>query len=432
MEKLKSTLPVHWTKDYLKKIYYSDRRPWVVAFSGGKDSTLVLQLVFEILKEIEKKHFKPIYVLTSDTEVEPPIIEQYINNTLMLIQNTIDRKRLPVEIVKVKPKVEDSFWSKLIGKGYPAPTRWFRWCTSYLKIRPSRRAIENIVKVHGSVILLLGTRKDESRERKNRMNAREYSSKGLNPHHDIPNALVASPISEWTTKQVWAYLQNNPPPWGENHDFMLNLYRQASGDECHLILDLISPSCGGSRFGCWTCTVVKKDLSMQGFIKAGEAWMQPLNRFRDWLKEARDNPGMRSRTRRNGFEGPGPFNPAARKEILRLLFETEKKVGKHLISDKEIRYIQYQWNSEFDLKESAVHIANQYGRVLKKMNNFKLPPGDQEIIDDLIADMELQPELVQSILYLVTKKYASLDVYGAKTNLQREIETIIETAASNL
>jgi DNA sulfur modification protein DndC len=404
----------------------------VLAFSGGKDSTLVLQLMYEMLEGLKENQYKPIYILISDTKVEPPLIEDYIDKTLELIQKDIDKKKLPITIIKVKPKVEESFWCKLIGRGYPSPTRWFRWCTSYLKIRPSRRAIENIVRDNGSVILLLGTRKDESRNRKNRMEAREYSSKGLNPHHEIPDALVCSPIADWTTEQVWAYLQNCPPPWDINHDFMLKLYRQASGDECHLILDLISPSCGGSRFGCWTCTVVKKDLSMQGFIKTGEEWMQPLNYFRDWLKEVRENPAMRSQTRRNGSEGPGPFNKSARKKILNLLFETEKKVGRRLISDREIRYIQLQWQKEFDLKESAIEIANQYGRDIKKMNDFNLPPGDKEIMDDLIADMELQPELIKSILNLVSKKYASLEIRGAKTNLKTEIAGVIETAALNV
>ncbi len=318
------------TRDHIQKIYFSDRRPWVIAFSGGKDSTLVLQLVYEMLEYLEPSQYKPVYVLISDTQVEPPIIEDYIDKTLELIQKDIDRKKLPIKIIKVKPKMEESFWCKLIGKGYPSPTRWFRWCTSYLKIRPSRRAIEDIVRDNGSVILLLGTRKDESRNRKNRMEAREYSSKGLNPHHEIPDALVCSPISDWTTDQVWAFLQDTPPPWGDSHDSMLNLYRQASGDECHLILDLISPSCGGSRFGCWTCTVVKKDLSMQGFIRTGEEWMQPLNVFRDWLKEARENSGMRSRVRRDGSHGPGPFNESARKKNIQFAFGDRKKGWSHI------------------------------------------------------------------------------------------------------
>jgi DNA sulfur modification protein DndC len=132
------------SKDNIRKIFFSDQRPWVIAFSGGKDSTLVLQLMYEMLEGLEKTQYKPIYILISDTKVEPPLIEDYIDKTLELIQKDIDKKNLPITIIKVKPKVEESFWCKLIGKGYPSPTRWFRWCTSYLKIKPSRRAVENM------------------------------------------------------------------------------------------------------------------------------------------------------------------------------------------------------------------------------------------------------------------------------------------------
>ena len=185
-----------------------------------------------------------------------------------------------------------------------------------MKIRPARKAIEKITKEYGSIILLLGTRLDESSARKNRMKSREYSQKRLNPHHEIPNALVALPIANWTTDQVWEFLKiKNPPPWGGNHDDLKNLYSQATGWECYFILDLLSPSCGGNRFGCWTCTVVKEDISMKGFISSGENRLLPLNEFRNWLKDIREDLGMCLSYRRNGAEGPGPFSADARKLI---------------------------------------------------------------------------------------------------------------------
>jgi len=93
------------TKDNIRKIFFSDRRPWVIAFSGGKDSTLVLQLMYELLEGLEQNQYKPVYILISDTKVEPPLIEDYIDKTLELIQNDIDKKKLPITIIKVKPKV---------------------------------------------------------------------------------------------------------------------------------------------------------------------------------------------------------------------------------------------------------------------------------------------------------------------------------------
>jgi DNA sulfur modification protein DndC len=240
----------------------------------------------------------------------------------------------------VKPSLDDGFWSKLIGRGYPPPTRWFRWCTTNMKIKPSRRAIDKIVATHGSV-LLLGTRRAESSSRAARMDGRQTNLRNLNPHHEIPNAFVSTPIADWADDGVWQYLyENNPPPWGLAHDRMLTLYRQALGGECPIVMDLNTPSCGGSRFGCWVCTVVKVDKSMEGFIQSGEQWMKPLAEFRDWLKEFRERPEARMAVRRDGSKGPGPFTPEARRTILKELLEREGEVGLRLISDEELLHVQ--------------------------------------------------------------------------------------------
>lgn len=296
----------------LEALYFGDARPWIIAFSGGKDSTAVLQLVFEMLLALGDKATKPVVVLSSDTQVEAPNVAAYVSAALQRIEHAAKKLGLPLSVRLVKPTAAESFWGKLIGKGYPPPSRWFRWCTSNMKIKPSRRIVEEISRSFGSVILLLGTRVDESAQRGRTMQARGINSRGLNPHHEIPDALVATPIADWTTDDVWEYLVSNPCPWGGNHSYLVALYRQAGGGECPVVFDLNTPSCGGSRFGCWTCTVVKEDKSLQGFIRSGEEHLQPLVDFRDWLIELRDKPGYRSEVRRNGNQGPGPFLPSAR------------------------------------------------------------------------------------------------------------------------
>lgn len=350
------------SRKLLKMNFLADNRPWVVAYSGGKDSSLVLQLVYEILLDLEPEQRKPVYVIASDTRVEAPIIEAYVEERLKTLQQHAQQSGLPLYPKLVSPTVEQGFWYNLIGKGYPPPTRTFRWCTSKMKIKPVRDVIEKIVEEYGSVILLLGTRTKESSDRGQRMNARELNGRGLNLHQEIPNALVLSPISEWTSDQVWEYLFTNNPPWGGNHDFMLKLYRQANGGECPVVMDLNTPSCGGSRFGCWTCTVVKSDRSMESFVENGEAWMQPLNDYRNWLKLIREDENRRSPYRRNGREGIGPFVSATRKEMLAELLKTEQKLGRRLISDEELVSIQEVWGKEFDVMDSAYRIAESHGR----------------------------------------------------------------------
>nr|VFJ88625.1 MAG: DNA sulfur modification protein DndC [Candidatus Kentron sp. LFY] len=417
------------TLSELQNLYLSDDRPWVVAFSGGKDSTLLLQLVFDSMLRLGHHASKPVHIVSCDTRVEAPNISAYLNEVLVRIEKGGKRHGLNLLAHLVSPEARESFWGKLIGKGYPSPTRWFRWCTTNMKIRPTRRVIEQITRESGSVVLLLGTRFGESSQRGRRMKDREYTARGLNPHHEIPNALVAAPISHWNTDEVWEYLFNhNPPPWGGSHDFLLDLYRQAAGGECPIVLDLDTPSCGGSRFGCWTCTVVKQDKSMQGFIDTGGTWMQPLIGFRDWLKEIRERPDWRSPIRRDGSTGPGPFLPIKRIEILRELLQLEKNVGQPLVSDDELRYIQSEWRREFDLAETALTLANENGRAIQGMTDAKLPSIEQQVLDDLVAEHAVNPDLVDKLLKLVLHDYRDLNIHGSKAALKRAIEERIEAS----
>lgn len=364
---IESDQHIELTRKILKENYLADKRPWVVAYSGGKDSTLVLQLVYELLQEFPKEQQKPVYVISSDTQVEAPIIEEYVSESLQLISQHAQQNQLAITTQLVAPAIEQGFWFNLIGKGYPPPNRWFRWCTSKMKIRPVRKVIEKITEQYGSVILLLGTRISESANRSRHMKSIAKNSRGLNPHHEIPNALVLSPIAHWSTDDVWEYLfTNNPPPWGGSHHQMLDLYRAANGGECPVIMDSETPTCGGSRFGCWTCTVVKEDKSMQSFIANGEEWMKPLNDYRNWLKEIREDEDRRCKEKRDGREGLGPFKAQTRMEMLAELLKTERLVNRVLIRDEEIFAIQQQWNEDFDIAQSAFRIAIKSKRQLNR------------------------------------------------------------------
>ncbi|WP_295431259.1 DNA phosphorothioation system sulfurtransferase DndC [uncultured Thiodictyon sp.] len=415
----------------LEKLYFADTRPWIVAFSGGKDSTAVLQLVVEMLLAVGDRATKPVLVLSSDTRVEAPNVAAYVTGALRKIDDAATTLRLPLCTQLVGPTAAESYWGKLIGKGYPPPSRWFRWCTSNMKIKPSRRAIDEITRRHGSVILLLGSRISESAQRGRTMQEREINSRGLNPHHEIPNALVATPIADWTTDDVWEYLVSNPCPWGGNHNFLVSLYRQAGGGECPVVFDLNTPSCGGSRFGCWTCTVVKEDKSLQGFIRSGEDHLQPLVVFRDWLIELRDKPGYRSDVKRNGNAGPGPFLPCARQEILDALLELERGMGMPLISDAELAYIQHQWSLEFDFQNQlAVEIAAKYGRRIAMPDVGKsAPSAEDDLLEQAALEAGINPDLLRQALDIRRTGFPSLDKWGAKTQFERAIGDLLDKAA---
>lgn len=418
------------SKRALKELYQADGRPWVVAYSGGKDSTLVLQLVYEMLVELGAAAQKEVHVISSDTQVEAPNVVAYVTAALDAVQADAIRRGLPLKCTLVRPAVSETFWAKLIGRGYPPPTRWFRWCTTNMKIKPSRREIEKITSKHGSAILLLGSRMAESSDRRNSMKSRPKNLLNLNTHHEIPNAFVMAPIASWEDDDVWEYLyENNPPPWGRDHDQMLTLYRKAVGGECPVVVDLNTPSCGGSRFGCWTCTVVKMDKSMDGFIETGEDWMRPLAEFRNWLKEYREIEDVRMLRRRDGSEGPGPFTSEARKEILRRLLSVEREVGIPLISDDEINYIQSTWSSEFDLTCQAMEISAKFGRVIERNADVPLDDDERVILEGIIERRGLDSDLVSNVLAL-EPEFPNLDRWGARPELRRRLEELIKVAES--
>ena len=339
----------------IQDVYLENARPWVIGYSGGKDSTTALQLVWYALAELPVEERKyPVYVISSDTLVETPVIVSYITGTLARIETHASEQQMPFHTELVRPKTEDTFWVNLIGKGYPAPYSRFRWCTDRLKIQPANRFILDKASEHGEVILVLGSRKGESATRDQVLNLHRLKNSLLSRHTTLPNAYVYTPIVDFGLNDVWMYLLSNPPPWGGDNKQLVTLYRNANAQgECPLVVDETTPSCGNSRFGCWTCTVVSKDRSMEGLIDNGEEWMLPLLEFRDFLAETQEperKADIREHRRRNGkitFVGRklirGPYTLEFCKKLLRKLLETQQQVREEgpdpnlqLITDAEI------------------------------------------------------------------------------------------------
>ncbi|WP_199900206.1 DNA phosphorothioation system sulfurtransferase DndC [Neisseria weaveri] len=329
--------------------------PWIVTFSGGKDSTLVAHLVFDVLLSLPPSLRKRrIYFVSNDTLVESPLVVKHMRDTLAQILRAAQIFKLPVEGEVTTPKLQDTFWTLLIGKGYPSPNRNMRWCTDRLKIQPTSQFILDKAAENGAAIIVLGVRKDESSTRKTSIDShKNIGNSNLTAHGSLPNAFVYRPIVDLSTDDVWEFLASNNPPWGGTHNALIKLYREAAGGECPIVLSQEeAPGCGtnSSRFGCWTCTVVNKDKSLQGFVDVGKTEYQPLIDFRDWLVEIRNKPEYRQVERRNGtvtIKGgkhiPGPFTVEARQMILAKLLEIQTAYGHELISQDEIDLIKQIW-----------------------------------------------------------------------------------------
>ncbi|MGR5000952.1 DNA phosphorothioation system sulfurtransferase DndC [Vibrio celticus] len=278
--------------DKTKELYQKDDIPWVIGYSGGKDSTAILQIVWNAIAELkeEGKSSKPVHVISTDTLVENPIVALWVDRSLKQMQKAVDEQELPIHPHRLTPKTEDRFWVNLIGKGYPAPRYKFRWCTDRLKISPSNTFIQDVVKKNGEAILVLGTRKHESTVRSASManieNRSDNTRKedGLNVNTQLDRVWVYTPVEDWTNDDVWSFLTQQKNPWGYRNSDLLGMYQGATdGGECPLVVDKSTPSCGDSRFGCYVCTMVGEDKSMAAMIANDEEkeWMLPLLALRN-------------------------------------------------------------------------------------------------------------------------------------------------------
>jgi DNA sulfur modification protein DndC len=333
-------------KEELIELYRSDSRPWLVGFSGGKDSTMVASIIFEVILAIpEKEREKEVHIVCTDTRVEIPAIVEIIQKTLKQMEKFSNENNLKIEVHLLRPATDDSFWVNIIGRGYPPPNRNFRWCTQRLKIDPVNRFIEKRITKWGEAILHLGSRRTESPNRAKTMINREQRN-GLTRHPNLPRVWISNPIQYLTTEQVWAYLLQHKNPWGGNNEELYRLYSKAGGGECPLQIDTNAPACGNSRFGCWTCTVVERDKTSEGLLESGDEKMELLLNFRDTLLEFR-NPenGFRDTRRMNGNMGPGPLTIDARRELLKKLIDLQQKIGIELITHDELFLIQQFWKS---------------------------------------------------------------------------------------
>jgi DNA sulfur modification protein DndC len=430
-----------------QRLYAEDDVPWVVGYSGGKDSTATLQLVWSALEGLKpKQRHKPVFVISTDTLVENPVVAAWVGRSLEVMADRAEELGVPLTTHRLTPKVSDTFWVNLIGKGYPAPRPKFRWCTERMKIKPSNTFIRQVVADHGEAIVVLGIRKAESSARARSMARQEETRVRdlLSPNASLPNSLVYSPIESWTNDDVWTFLMQRPNPWGYDNKDLLSMYQGASEDgECPLVVDSSTPSCGDSRFGCWTCTLVEKDKSMSAMIQndGEKEWMLPLLELRNRLDVSDDRHlrDFRRITGRVQLHGDrlihGPYTQAAREEWLRELLKAQRWIREQapenvrdtqLISRDELREIRRIWVVE--KHEFEDHLPSIYEEAMGEPFDdgslgAHLPLGAEELADlrELCGD-ELHYQLVRDLLDVERQQKLSLRRRG----LLGELETTLE------
>lgn len=446
-------------KDEIRQLYAEDRIPWVIGYSGGKDSTAIVQLVWLAIAELptDKRH-KPIHVISTDTLVENPVVAAWVTRSLELMAESAQRLRIPIHPHRLTPEIGDTFWVNLIGRGYPAPRHKFRWCTERLKIKPSNTFIRSVVHQNGEAILVLGTRRAESaaRARNMELHAKQALRERLTPNASLPNSLVYTPIERWSNDDVWTFLTQVKNPWGYNNHDLMSMYRGASADgECPLVVDTSTPTCGNSRFGCYVCTLVDQDKSMAAMIQNDheKEWMEPLLALRNELdfrgdgkreaersnREFRRNTGKLTYYTTSSGEGrlvPGPYTQNARAHWLRRLLEVQKTIREtgpaevrqlQLLTADELHEIRRIW--VVDKHEIEDLLPKIYAEVLGE--EYPGPSIDENLVFDSEAlallrqhssGDELHFEMVRNLLD-IERRYRTMN---SRRGLFADLETTVE------
>lgn len=417
--------------------------PWIIGFSGGKDSTTVLTLVWRALLLVREKRgqkalSRQVFVVNNDTLVENPIITDYIIEVLDCIKKGASEQNLPIRVEITLPKLEDSFWINFLGKGYPVPNNQFRWCTERLKIKPTSQFILDKVDAMGEAIVLIGTRLSESATRAKSIRKHEIKGHRLTKHPLNPNTFTYAPIKELYLEEVWYVLSKEPSPWGYDNDKLLQIYADASADdyECPtMITDKTQPSCGQSRFGCWVCTVVKEDKSMKALVEHGNAWMAPMLAYRDLMVEGRNVSENRYATRRNGqaavdTEGHnmGNYTFEYRKDMLKRLLILQRDLQKikphmELVSNQELVAIQINWFRDGFFTPKVTDIFNDVYKRTMPFENMQYQ--ERLLLEQVCKDTPEDYHLINDLVSLQKSKTILMNNNGLQGDIERRLDNYI-------
>ncbi len=290
----------------LEQLYKKNKR-WIVTYSGGKDSTALVVL------SLYMKTVHPdidLNITYADTMMEIPQMAIVAKSFLESI-----KERYPAAVKIVTPELEDTYWVRMIGRGYPPPGPRFRWCTPKIKIKPSRKLHED------SGLFITGLRMGESQQRDIRLKssclnggANECGSEVWVNQKGID---VAAPIIHWSAEDVWYFLM---------------MPGRKAVAETQLVVDLYGNT--SMRFGCWMCTVVMKDKTMIALAKSGDYKVKKLLEFREWIVEECKKPENRY-FRKDGRKGR--LRIEFRKEILAKLERLQMSLDITLILENEIK-----------------------------------------------------------------------------------------------
>ena len=314
------------TMQAIRRAYLrADRRPWVLAYTGGEYSTLLLQLVWEVVEALpDAERRRPIVLAGNDRLVESPLVRDRLRDGPTTIRREARRRGLPLTLRYPRPCLDRTLWVEVIGRGRVPRTGAFRWRSDRMRVRPPSRLLERLVPSDEEVVLLVGTCEAEPETRRRPTTKRGAGARPRNRRHP-DGCRRFTPLTALDDGEVWTVLRQRDPPWGGTHRDLIALYGDAGARE--------------RLFG-----------------------------FREWLLALGDDDANRDRTHRDGSvrrrsDGSyvmGPFTLSVRKTIFERLLALREALGADLIHPGEIELIEDLWRRDRVREECRLALRNAF------------------------------------------------------------------------
>lgn len=289
--------------------YGRENPHWMIAYSGGKDSTSLLVAVDHLITTGRVQRPQSITLIYADTRMELPPL----HNSAMGLLEHFENKGYNVRIAL--PAMDERFYVYMLGRGVPPPKNRFRWCTNWIKLKPMQRVHDELEATHGKMLLLTGMRIGESAMRDARI-AMSCSKDGAECGHGWfqqnlkgPNKLA--PILHWRLCNIWDWLLH-----AKELGYPTGMIAEAyGGDEAEEI---------NARTGCIACPLASRDVALEAVIALPQwQYLAPLTHLRPLWEELR-KPHNRLR-KPDGRMGPLTF--AARMWALEQVLKIQQAVN---------------------------------------------------------------------------------------------------------
>jgi len=378
----------------------------IITYSGGKDSTALAIIFYDWLERTRPEDVEVIF-LHNDTLGEIPPMESWARKFMKQAEHLIGELGYEVKAIIAPPPLIDTFYWRVIVRGYPAPSYSFRWCVKLLKRDPTHRALREFT---GESILMTGLRESESGDRARNIKRRYGScSSGAGKclayffsRENFENMKKIAPLRDWETIDVWAFLSLDSP---FDISDLLDLY-----------------SCEGARYGCWFCTLAKVQ---RGLYSLNDDRYLYLDAARLLYRKISDMPILRKR-KKTGYSELGALNIAGRAIMLRLFETVEKISGITLYSLDEAKT-----RSGFTLRELFYELPAEQAEKIITLEDPKINPKRRISLQKIKYPEIKQIRIIEKTLTKIER--GSRNEKSRKLILERgfdAVKEIIETIIS--